>query len=74
MTLKKLQKNKSEDSKNQQNNKYNVKEAMAIAISAMDANEINRQGRLSEKARADSGESYIQMGTSVFIFNIDPKD
>jgi hypothetical protein len=60
MTLEKLQKNKSEDSKIQQNNKYNAKEAMAIAISAMDANEINRQGRLSEKARADSCESYIQ--------------
>jgi hypothetical protein len=41
------------------NKKYTPKEAMAIAIAAMNANEINRNGRISEKARADAIEEYV---------------
>ncbi len=65
MTLEKMQKKQSDLSMNQQkfkfdpNKKRTPKEAMAIAIAAMNANEINRNGRISEKSRADAFEEYV---------------
>lgn len=41
-------------------NKYTPKEAMTIAIAAIEANEINRQQRMREKVRADVAEKYIE--------------
>jgi hypothetical protein len=88
MTLEKMQKNSSKESEKQQKIKFNInslskftnKEALAVAIAAMDANEINWRGRIEEKGRADANEKYIQELLGVIheqqqnINNLKPED